>query len=119
MAGDRRDGLHRSHLGSALGKVGVKSHLLVAEELTCCNTNRSILFTSLQINNHLDQSSVLSLVDCFLVSMAPVSVSFSPTGDFLATSHIDSLGIYLWSGPITAHCFFKIYFFDDDITIIN
>uniref|UniRef100_A0A3P8X2I1 WD repeat domain 36 n=1 Tax=Cynoglossus semilaevis TaxID=244447 RepID=A0A3P8X2I1_CYNSE len=46
-----------------------------------------------------------SLVDCFLVSMAPVSVSFSPTGDFLATSHIDSLGIYLWTnkslcGPV-------------------
>lgn len=29
--------------------------------------------------------------------MAPVSVSMSPTGDFLATTHIDSLGIYLWS----------------------
>lgn len=38
-----------------------------------------------------------SLVDCFLVAMAPVSVSMSPTGDFLATSHVDSLGIYLWS----------------------
>lgn len=29
--------------------------------------------------------------------MAPVSVSMSPTGDFLATAHVDSLGIYLWS----------------------
>uniref|UniRef100_A0A3P8RJC7 WD repeat domain 36 n=1 Tax=Amphiprion percula TaxID=161767 RepID=A0A3P8RJC7_AMPPE len=45
------------------------------------------------------------LVDCFLVAMAPVGVSLSPTGDFLATAHIDSLGVYLWTnkslcGPV-------------------
>lgn len=33
--------------------------------------------------------------------MAPVGVSMSPTGDFLATAHVDSLGVYLWCGPIT------------------
>ncbi|GLD56882.1 WD repeat-containing protein 36, partial [Lates japonicus] len=37
------------------------------------------------------------LVDCFLVAMAPVGVSMSPTGDFLATAHVDSLGVYLWT----------------------
>ncbi|XP_036385144.1 WD repeat-containing protein 36 [Megalops cyprinoides] len=37
------------------------------------------------------------LVDCFLVDAAAVSVTMSPTGDFLATAHVDSLGIYLWS----------------------
>uniref|UniRef100_A0A3Q4GT47 WD repeat domain 36 n=1 Tax=Neolamprologus brichardi TaxID=32507 RepID=A0A3Q4GT47_NEOBR len=46
-----------------------------------------------------------SLVDCFLVATAPVSVSLSPTGDFLATAHVDSLGLYLWTnkslcGPV-------------------
>nr|XP_046230116.1 WD repeat-containing protein 36 [Scatophagus argus] len=45
------------------------------------------------------------LVDCFLVAMAPVGVSMSPTGDFLATAHVDSLGVYLWTnkslcGPV-------------------
>ncbi|XP_062844589.1 WD repeat-containing protein 36 [Trichomycterus rosablanca] len=38
-----------------------------------------------------------SLVDCFLVDSAAVSISFSPTGNVLASSHVDSLGIYLWS----------------------
>ncbi|XP_060768093.1 WD repeat-containing protein 36 [Neoarius graeffei] len=38
-----------------------------------------------------------SLVDCFLVDTAAVSVSFSPTGNVLASAHVDSLGIYLWS----------------------
>ncbi|KAI3362543.1 hypothetical protein L3Q82_012817, partial [Scortum barcoo] len=45
------------------------------------------------------------LVDCFLVAMAPVGVSVSPTGDFLATAHVDSLGVYLWSEPITSQDF--------------
>lgn len=45
------------------------------------------------------------LVDCFMVAMAPVGVSMSPTGDFLVTAHIDSLGVYLWTnkslcGPV-------------------
>ncbi|XP_029564560.1 WD repeat-containing protein 36 [Salmo trutta] len=37
------------------------------------------------------------LVDCFLVDFAAVSLTMSPTGDFLASSHVDNLGIYLWS----------------------
>uniref|UniRef100_A0A3Q3B8B9 WD repeat domain 36 n=1 Tax=Kryptolebias marmoratus TaxID=37003 RepID=A0A3Q3B8B9_KRYMA len=37
------------------------------------------------------------LVDCFLVAAAPVGVSLSPTGDFLATAHVDSLGVFLWT----------------------
>ncbi|XP_063744839.1 WD repeat-containing protein 36 isoform X2 [Eleginops maclovinus] len=45
------------------------------------------------------------LVDCFLVAMAPTSMSLSPTGDFLVTTHVDSLGVYLWTnkslcGPV-------------------
>ncbi|TRY54325.1 hypothetical protein DNTS_021301 [Danionella cerebrum] len=38
-----------------------------------------------------------SLIDCFLVDAAPVSISLSPTGNFLASSHVDGLGVYLWS----------------------
>ncbi|NXE27907.1 WDR36 protein, partial [Ardeotis kori] len=37
------------------------------------------------------------LIDCFLVDSAAVSLTMSPTGDFLATTHVDDLGIYLWS----------------------
>ncbi|XP_028660660.2 WD repeat-containing protein 36 isoform X1 [Erpetoichthys calabaricus] len=38
-----------------------------------------------------------SLIDCFLLDSAAVSITMSPTGNFLATSHVDELGIYLWS----------------------
>ncbi|MEE6459806.1 hypothetical protein FKM82_000744 [Ascaphus truei] len=37
------------------------------------------------------------LIDCFLLDSAVVSLTMSPVGDFLATAHVDDLGIYLWS----------------------
>ncbi|KAJ2002216.1 rRNA-processing protein utp21, partial [Coemansia thaxteri] len=37
------------------------------------------------------------MVDWFRVESVPVSVAFSPTGDFLATAHMDSVGIFLWA----------------------
>ncbi|SPO27880.1 related to UTP21 - U3 snoRNP protein [Ustilago trichophora] len=37
------------------------------------------------------------LVDAFKVASIATSVTFSPTGDFLATAHVDSVGIYLWA----------------------
>lgn len=36
------------------------------------------------------------LVDAFRTSSIATSVTFSPTGDFLATAHVDSLGVHLW-----------------------
>jgi len=37
------------------------------------------------------------MVDAFRVSSPCVSLTFSPTGEFLATAHSDDLGIYLWA----------------------
>ena len=37
------------------------------------------------------------MVDIFLVESPATSLAFSPTGDFLASSHVDDLGVYLWS----------------------
>ena len=36
------------------------------------------------------------LIDLFRTSSVATSLSFSPTNDFLATSHADSVGVYLW-----------------------
>lgn len=38
------------------------------------------------------------LIDAFKTASVCTSISFSPTGDFLATSHVDSVGVYLWYG---------------------
>ncbi|KAF9265570.1 Utp21-domain-containing protein [Marasmius fiardii PR-910] len=37
------------------------------------------------------------LVDAFKTPSVASSVSFSPTSDFLASSHVDSVGVYLWA----------------------
>ncbi|KAK2156514.1 hypothetical protein LSH36_211g01051 [Paralvinella palmiformis] len=37
------------------------------------------------------------LIDCFLVDGAVTSLTLSPTSDFLVTTHVDDLGVYLWS----------------------
>ena len=37
------------------------------------------------------------LLDYFLVDAPPTSLSLSATSDFLATTHVDDLGVYLWS----------------------
>ncbi|KAF7778503.1 hypothetical protein Agabi119p4_2848 [Agaricus bisporus var. burnettii] len=37
------------------------------------------------------------LIDAFKTSSVATSISFSPTGDFLATAHVDSVGVYLWA----------------------
>jgi U3 small nucleolar RNA-associated protein 21 len=36
------------------------------------------------------------VIDAFRTSNVATSLSFSPTGDFLASAHVGSLGIYLW-----------------------
>lgn len=36
-------------------------------------------------------------VDVFKTDSIATSVSFSPSGDFLATAHVDQVGIFLWS----------------------
>lgn len=37
------------------------------------------------------------MIDVFLVESPVTSLALSPTSDFLATTHVDDLGIYLWS----------------------
>ena len=36
------------------------------------------------------------LIDAFRPASVATSISFSPTGDFLATAHVDSVGVFLW-----------------------
>lgn len=36
-------------------------------------------------------------IDCFGVKKPVTSLSFSPTGNFLATTHVDEVGIFLWA----------------------
>ena len=37
------------------------------------------------------------MVDIFRCESIATSLSFSPNGDFLATAHVDNVGIFLWA----------------------
>jgi len=37
-----------------------------------------------------------ALVDVMKLDAIATSVAFSPLGDFLATTHVDHVGVYLW-----------------------
>jgi U3 small nucleolar RNA-associated protein 21 len=39
-------------------------------------------------------------IDAFLVDSIVTSLSFSPNGDFLATAHVDNVGIFLWTNKM-------------------
>ncbi|KAL7053791.1 hypothetical protein AAHC03_026813 [Spirometra sp. Aus1] len=41
------------------------------------------------------------LLDCFRVKKAVTSMAFSPSDDLLATTHVGSLGVYLWDNRAT------------------
>lgn len=37
------------------------------------------------------------LIDAFRTPSIATSIAFSPTNDFLATAHVDSVGVFLWA----------------------
>ncbi|GMK53974.1 hypothetical protein CspeluHIS016_0105600 [Cutaneotrichosporon spelunceum] len=59
--------------------------------------SRWLLATSLDSTVRTFDIPTGRLVDAFRVPSIATSLTFSPTGDFLATSHVDSLGVHLWA----------------------
>ena len=85
MADDIINGLYHSYLGPAQWEV--------------CNNQLCkwlIIIVCLCVWVGACLCSVNRLIDYFLEESPATSIAFSPTGDFLATSHVDDLGIYLW-----------------------
>lgn len=75
--------IHTSSVLFAVGHICAVVHICMDNQVYT-EENFSVLF------------SLHSLIDCFLVDSAAVSLTMSPTGDFLASTHVDDLGIYLW-----------------------
>ncbi|RGB38492.1 Utp21 specific WD40 associated putative domain-containing protein [Rhizophagus diaphanus] len=66
-------------------------------DLTFSPDGRWIVSTSLDTTIRTWDLPTGHLVDIFRVEDIPTSVTFSPTGDFLATSHVNNVGIFLWA----------------------
>ncbi|KAJ9115038.1 hypothetical protein QFC22_005366 [Naganishia vaughanmartiniae] len=59
------------------------------------------------------------LVDAFRTSSISTSVTFSPTGDFLATAQVDSVGVYLWANKAQFSEVALRHIDEDDITNVS
>ncbi|GAA6006013.1 rRNA-processing protein UTP21 [Rhodotorula paludigena] len=55
------------------------------------------------------------LIDAFRTKTVATSVSFSPTGDFLASTHVDSVGIYLWANRAQFADVSMLSFVEEDV----
>ncbi|XP_043255396.1 WD repeat-containing protein 36 [Colletes gigas] len=61
-----------------------------------------------------------NLIDVFQVPEACASLHFSPTGEFLATTHVCNVGIYLWSNrTLYSYISLKAVNKDDPIPMID
>ena len=56
------------------------------------------------------------LVDAFRTTSISTSITFSPTGDFLATAQVDSVGVYLWANKAQFSEVALRHIDEDDIT---
>ncbi|KAI6109594.1 Utp21 specific WD40 associated putative domain-containing protein [Pisolithus sp. B1] len=59
--------------------------------------SRWIVTTSLDSTIRTFDIPTSRLIDAFRVPSMATSIAFSPTGDFLATAHVDSVGVFLWA----------------------
>ncbi|KAJ1939726.1 rRNA-processing protein utp21, partial [Linderina pennispora] len=66
-------------------------------DLTFSSDGRWIVTCSLDSTIRTWDLPTGHMVDWFRVASVPVSVAFSPSGDFLASAHMDSVGIFLWA----------------------
>ena len=82
--------------GSYQVQVSVASVLWILSQKPKLGT---IIFNVIKVDCQIRTWDVPTgqLIDQFRTSSIPTSVSLSPNDQFLATSHVDELGIYLWS----------------------
>ncbi|KAI9466162.1 Utp21-domain-containing protein [Lactarius psammicola] len=66
-------------------------------DLTFSSDSRWLITTSLDSIIRTFDIPSGRLIDAFRTASIATSVSFSPTSDFLATAHVDSVGVYLWA----------------------
>ncbi|KAF8503603.1 Utp21-domain-containing protein [Russula emetica] len=86
--------------------LDIETHRIVREfggfggrvlDLTFSSDSRWLISTSLDSIIRTFDIPSGHLIDAFRTTSVATSVSFSPTSDFLATAHVDSVGVYLWA----------------------
>ena len=80
--------------------VGIHEYLTIrpANSLQAFSPDsRWIVLTSLDSIIRTFDIPTGGLIDAFRTPSIATSIAFSPTNDFLATAHVDSVGVFLWA----------------------
>lgn len=71
-------------------------HTAQITDVTFSPDSRWLISASMDCSIRTWDISSGQLIDQFATDLACLSLSMSPTGEFLATAHVDSFGIFLW-----------------------
>ncbi|PIK61910.1 putative WD repeat-containing protein 36 [Apostichopus japonicus] len=74
-----------------------QGHQNVVSDMAFSSDARWLVSASMDCSVRTWDLPTSKMVDCFLVDAAVTSLCISPTNAYLATTHVDDLGIYLWS----------------------
>ncbi|GHJ84709.1 hypothetical protein NliqN6_1111 [Naganishia liquefaciens] len=85
-------------------------------DLTFSPDSRWLVTTSLDSIVRTYDVPTGQLVDAFRTTSISTSITFSPTGDFLATAQVDSVGVYLWANKAQFSEVALRHIDEDDIT---
>ena len=77
------------------------SHTNVITDFSWSSDARWIVSVSMDGTVKVSDIPSSRLIDCFLVDSPATSCAFSPSGEFLVTTHQDNVGMYLWSNKVT------------------
>lgn len=77
------------------------THVNIITDLSWSSDARWVVSSSMDGTIKTTDVPSSRLIDCFLVESPVTSCSFSPSGEFLVTTHQDNVGIYLWSNKVT------------------
>jgi U3 small nucleolar RNA-associated protein 21 len=111
--------------GRVLDLVSIRSdaestlHSLFARLQTFSPDSRWLVAASLDSIVRTFDVPTGQLVDAFRTSSISTSVTFSPTGDFLATAQVDSVGVYLWANKAQFSEVALRHIDEDDITNVS
>ncbi|KAJ7356168.1 WD repeat-containing protein 36 [Desmophyllum pertusum] len=74
-----------------------RGHTNRVTDMTFSPDSRWLITASMDSSVRTWNLPAARLIDCFLVESPVTSLAMSPIADFLVTTHVDDLGVYLWS----------------------
>lgn len=97
-----------------------EGHRAQITDATFSPNSRWLITSSMDCSIRVWDILSAQLIDQFCTETPCISLSMSPTGDAMATAHVDYLGIFLWSNKtLYSHVTFKALSTEDEAPLIQ